>query len=136
MFVRPTLKPDNDRGALLPLEVRLKDEFLPDYRQSLDVTNGDYPALPLSIYGAVAMTHGADDTLNAPAEFFIYKFDRASMGGLGGLSFEEGQFSVFGYVSESSHDALEAVKDGEIIDSISIVKGGENLSIPPRAPTS
>jgi len=127
VFVRPSKAVDK---AQTPLEVRLKDEFLPDYRQGLDVTNGDYPALPLSIYGAVAMVHGSDDTLNAPAEFFIYKFDRASMGGLGGLSFEEGQFSVFGYVTEDSRDALEALRDGSGIEKIEILKGEERLVIP------
>jgi hypothetical protein len=57
--------------------------------------------LPLSIYGAVAMAHGqtADDGYAAADEFFIYKFDRGSSG-LAGLSFDEGTFGVFGYVTK------------------------------------
>jgi len=124
VFVRPQR---NGGVPSTPLEIRLKDEFRPDYRQALDVANGDYPALPLSIYGAVAMSHGSEDTLNAPAEFFIYKFDRASMGGLGGLSFEEGQFSVFGYVTEDSREALEALSDGAKLSSVEVTRGLENL---------
>jgi len=128
VFVRPSGDPASEKP--LPLEVRIKDEFLPEYRQALDVTTGDYPALPLSIYGAVAMAHGPDDTLSSPSEFFIYKFDRASMGGLGGMSFEEGQFSVFGYVTEESRDALEAVRDGSRIETIQVLKGGDRLVVP------
>ena len=57
--------------------------------------------LPMSIYGAVAMAHApdADEGFAAADEFFIYKFDRAASG-LAGLSFDEGTFGVFGYISK------------------------------------
>lgn len=48
------------------------------YRSPLDVRNGELPMLPLSIYGALAMSHGPDggEGTAAADEFFIYKFDR------------------------------------------------------------
>ncbi len=49
------------------------------YRSPLDVRNGELPVLPLSIYGALAMSHGPDGGAEGTAaadEFFIYKFDK------------------------------------------------------------
>lgn len=49
------------------------------YRSPLDVRSGELPVLPLSIYGALAMSHGRDgaaDGMAAADEFFIYKFDK------------------------------------------------------------
>jgi hypothetical protein len=70
--------------------------------------------LPLSINGAVAMAQLVNDPDVAAAggggglsgsgvvssrQFFLYKFER-SQAGLAGLSFDEGEFAVFGYVTE------------------------------------
>jgi hypothetical protein len=38
------------------------------------------------------------------AQFFIYAFDKRSAG-LGGMAFEEGEFSVFGYVVRGEEEA-------------------------------
>ncbi len=64
--------------------------------------------MPLSINGAVAMAQLATDPANAAGggagvvssrQFFLYKFER-SQAGLAGLSFDEGEFGVFGYVTQ------------------------------------
>ncbi|RRT51872.1 hypothetical protein B296_00046630, partial [Ensete ventricosum] len=58
--------------------------------------DGELPVLPLSVYGAVAMAHNIDsDEYSSPSQFFFYLYDKRNAG-LGGLSFDEGQFSVFG----------------------------------------
>lgn len=85
--------------------------------------------LPLSVYGAVAMSHSdVSEEYSSPNQFFFYLYDKSYVSsspvvlllfsmeqmsiaakliqcisnmwqsGLGGLSFDEGQFSVFGYV--------------------------------------
>jgi hypothetical protein len=53
--------------------------------------------LPLSIRGSCAMGRidGVDGYMSGE-EFFIFKFDPQESG-LSGLSFNEGEFGVFGY---------------------------------------
>lgn len=85
--------------------------------------DGELPVLPLSVYGSVVMAHSAvSEELSSPNQFFFYLYDKRNVSkifsnnideiyissmlktlnlwqaGLGGLSFDEGQFSVFGYV--------------------------------------
>lgn len=77
--------------------------FDPLYRKHLEVSSGELPVLPLSIYGAVAMAHAPDtpEGESAASQFFVYKYVRQNSG-LAGLSFDEGSFGVFGYVTEVS----------------------------------
>lgn len=88
-------------GKQIPLEILPLGDFEPIYGSPLNVQAGELPVLPMSIYGAVAMAHvaDADEGFAAADEFFIYKYDRASSG-LAGLSFDEGTFGVFGYISK------------------------------------
>jgi hypothetical protein len=68
-----------DAGRTLPLEMLPIGQFDIVYRSPLDVRSGELPVLPLSIYGALAMSHGPEGPDSAAAdEFFIYKFDRCS----------------------------------------------------------
>ena len=85
----------------LPLEIRQMGSFDVTYRTRLEVNSGELPVLPLSIYGAVAMAHGPEslDGEMSSNAFFLHKFVRSSSG-LAGLSFDEGNFTVFGYVTE------------------------------------
>ena len=89
-------------AAPLPLEVMPAGDFEPAYRSRLDVRSGELPVLPLSIYGAVAMAHLPGDDGGgyvSSQRWFVYKFDR-SQAGLSGLSFDEGEFGVCGYVTK------------------------------------
>lgn len=88
-------------GKQIPLEILPLGDFEPIYGSPLNVQAGELPVLPMSIYGAVAMAHAADadEGFAAADEFFIYKYDRASSG-LAGLSFDEGTFGVFGYITK------------------------------------
>ena len=88
-------------GKQIPLEILPLGDFEPIYGSPLNVQAGELPVLPMSIYGSVAMAHvaDADEGFAAADEFFIYKYDRASSG-LAGLSFDEGTFGVFGYITK------------------------------------
>lgn len=81
----------------LPLELRAQGEYEPRYRVPLDALGGgEMPVLPISVYGAVAALRGGDGgNDSSPGGFFFFLYDRRTSG-LGGLSFDEGQFSVFG----------------------------------------
>ncbi|KAF0905972.1 hypothetical protein E2562_008994 [Oryza meyeriana var. granulata] len=84
------------KGYTVPLEVMPAGQFEPLYRTPLSIQDGELPVLPLSVYGAVAMAHSVDsDEYSSPTQFFFYLYDKRNSG-LGGISFDEGQFSVFG----------------------------------------
>jgi cyclophilin family peptidyl-prolyl cis-trans isomerase len=117
-----------DIGAL-PLEIMPNGDLEPVYRLPVDVRSGEIPVLPLSIYGATAMTHlpGADASVGfvSSRQFFIYKYERQSSG-LAGLSFDEGAFGVFGYITSGS-DQLYRIENGDTLVSAKVVEGRDKL---------
>ncbi|KAL9297870.1 hypothetical protein ACSQ67_023766 [Phaseolus vulgaris] len=91
--------------------------------------DGELPVLPLSVYGAVAMAHNeASEEYSSPYQFFFYLYDKRSAG-LGGISFDEGQFSVFGYTT-TGRDILPQIKTGDIIRSAKLIDGQDHLVLP------
>lgn len=122
---------DNERsetGASLPIEIMPAGEFQPLYRTTLNVQDGELPVLPLSVYGAVAMAHSPkSQDFSAPSQFFFYLYDKRSAG-LGGLSFDEGQFSVIGYVTNGK-ELLSQLRTGDIIESAKMVSGANRLVV-------
>jgi len=123
----------------LPLEMLPAGSFEPLYRSPLYVREGELPTLPLSIYGSIAMAHlsyntastNGDDGVGvvSATEWFMYKFDKGQSG-LSGLSFDEGEFGVFGYVTEGA-DILNRLENGDRILSCRVVQGADKLILPP-----
>ncbi|PSC69067.1 peptidyl-prolyl cis-trans cyclophilin-type [Micractinium conductrix] len=116
--------------AALPLEILPAGDFEPQYRAALDVRSGELPVLPLSIYGAVAMAHVPDSEGGANGyvssrQFFIYKFSK-QQAGLAGLSFDEGEFGVCGYITKGL-DAVGKLESGDRIVKATIVSGLDKL---------
>jgi cyclophilin family peptidyl-prolyl cis-trans isomerase len=120
-----------DIGAL-PLEIMPNGDLEPVYRLPLEVRSGEIPVLPLSIYGATAMTHlpGADASVGfvSSQQFFIYKYERQSSG-LAGLSFDEGAFGVFGYIT-GDVDQLYRIENGDTLVSAKLISGKDKLVVP------
>ncbi|KAL0816856.1 hypothetical protein Bca101_073300 [Brassica carinata] len=113
----------------VPLEVMPSGQFEPLYRTPLSVQDGELPVLPLSVYGAVAMAHSENsEEYSSPYQFFFYLYDKRNSG-LGGLSFDEGQFSVFGYTT-AGRDILGQIKTGDIIKSAKLIEGQDRLILP------
>lgn len=116
----------NGAGRELPIEILPSGEFQPLYRTTLNVQDGELPVLPLSVYGAVAMAHNkTSEDFSSPSQFFFYLYDRRNSG-LGGLSFEEGQFSVFGYVTKG-RELLSQLKTGDVIKEAKLVSGADRV---------
>lgn len=115
-------------GKQIPLEILPLGDFEPIYGSPLNVQAGELPVLPMSIYGAVAMAHAADadEGFAAADEFFIYKYDRASSG-LAGLSFDEGTFGVFGYITKGA-ELIPQLTSGDVIVSAELVSGQNRLA--------
>lgn len=95
--------------------------------------SGELPVLPLSIPGAVSMAHVPDtDAYLSGDEWFIFKFDR-QQAGLAGLSFDEGTFGVFGYVTEGYEAVVPRLESGDVIVRAEVVEGADKL-VRPAAP--
>nr|CAB3496073.1 unnamed protein product [Digitaria exilis]CAB3500964.1 unnamed protein product [Digitaria exilis] len=121
------------KGYTVPLEVKPAGQFEPLYRTPLSIQDGELPVLPMSVYGAVAMAHSEDsDEYSSPTQFFFYLYDKRNSG-LGGISFDEGQFSVFGYATSDGRDVLSQIKTGDKIRSAKLVQGRERLVLPSAA---
>lgn len=91
----------------IPLEILPAGDFDPLYQTPLDVQSGERPVLPLSIDGAVSMAKSRETDFGVDGgEFFIYKFNR-SQAGLAGMSFDEGNFGVFGYVVDGQDSVVQ-----------------------------
>lgn len=120
---------DKTSGYNVPLEIMPAGQFEPLYKTTLSVQDGELPVLPLSVYGAVAMAHNeASEEYSSPYQFFFYLYDKRNAG-LGGISFEEGQFSVFGYTT-IGRDILPEIKTGDIIRSAKLIEGQDRLVLP------
>ncbi|XP_058747356.1 peptidyl-prolyl cis-trans isomerase CYP37, chloroplastic [Vicia villosa] len=120
---------DKNSGYSVPLEIMPAGQFEPLYKTALSVQDGELPVLPLSVYGAVAMAHNeASEEYSSPYQFFFYLYDKRNAG-LGGISFEEGQFSVFGYTT-IGRDILPQIKTGDIIRSAKLIEGQDRLVLP------
>jgi cyclophilin family peptidyl-prolyl cis-trans isomerase len=131
LFALPTAPPPLART--LPLELRAEGEYEPRYRAPLDVLgSGELPVLPLSVFGSVAMARGPEGNDSDGGQFFIYRFARATAG-LGGAAFEEGNYAVFGYITEGT-ELLKQLRSGDRIVSARLGAGAERLVTPPAAP--
>ncbi|GAB2277890.1 cytochrome P450 monooxygenase 37 [Dionaea muscipula] len=119
-------KLDKNIGYSVPLEIMPSGQFEPLYRTTLSVQDGELPVLPLSVYGAVAMAHSeVSEEFSSPNQFFFYLYDKRNAG-LGGISFDEGQFSVFGYTTIGK-DVLAQIKTGDVIKSAKLIDGRDRL---------
>lgn len=123
VFGNPKEPLDSDQSV--PLEILARGDLEPTYGNSgLDVNSGEMPTLPLSIYGSVSMTK-LDDGNSSGSDFFIFKYNR-QQSGLSGLSFDEGRFGVFGYVT-SNANVLQQIENGDRIVSSKFVSGIDKL---------
>ncbi|KAK8503658.1 hypothetical protein V6N12_024830 [Hibiscus sabdariffa] len=123
---------ENDTGKngySVPLEIMPSGQFEPLYKTTLSIQDGELPVLPLSVYGAVAMAHSdVSEEYSSPYQFFFYLYDKRNSG-LGGISFDEGQFSVFGYTIVG-REILPQIRTGDVIKSAKLVEGQDRLVLP------
>ncbi|XVF18947.1 hypothetical protein REPUB_Repub11eG0067700 [Reevesia pubescens] len=103
-------------------------QFEPLYKTTLNVQDGELGVLPLSVYGAVAMAHNeVSEQYSSPYQFFFYLYDKRNACS---ISFDEGQFSVFGYTSAAGREVLAQIRAGAVIRSAKLVEGQDRLVLP------
>jgi Peptidyl-prolyl cis-trans isomerase (rotamase) - cyclophilin family len=108
------------------MEIRIPQQTQPIYGHTLEEVGLTYtlPVLPFSAYGTVAMAHPENDINGGSSQFFIYLFESELTPA--GLNLMDGNYSVFGYVTEGQ-DVLYKLRLGDRIESIKLVSGAENL---------
>jgi peptidyl-prolyl cis-trans isomerase B (cyclophilin B) len=113
------IDPDTKRERNIPLEIKLKDQNEPVYSKSIGQQGGArvQPQVVLPHKrGAIAMARsGMPDS--ASSQFYFALSD---------LSFLDGDYAVFGYVTNGMN-AVDQIKQGDRIDSAKVVSGVENL---------
>lgn len=110
--------PETGRPRYIPLEIKLEGQKEPTYSKALGRQAGlSAPRVVLNHdRGAVAMARSqAPDS--ASSQFYI---------ALGDLQFLDGDYAVFGKVTEGM-DAVDQIKQGDRIESAKVIEGAENL---------
>lgn len=115
----------------VPIEVRVPSKKEPVYGKPLAEAGFDRvtPVLPFSAYGTVAMAHPANDPNGGSSQFFIYLFESDLTPA--GLNLIDGNYTVFGYVTEGE-ETLRKLKLGDKITSARVIAGLGNLVPPSR----
>lgn len=107
------IDPATSRPRYIPLEIKPKGSETPVYSKTLQV--GSVPVLKHT-RGAVAMARSMP-TDSASSQFYFTLAD---------LSFLDGKYAVFGYVTQGM-DAIDKIQQGDRIESAKVTRGLENL---------
>jgi len=120
------IDPTTGKLRTVPMEIRVPQQVQPIYGHNLDEVGLTYtlPVLPFSAYGTVAMAHPANDNNGGSSQFFLYLFESDLTPA--GLNLMDGNYSVFGYVTQGQ-EVLYKLRLGDRIESIKLISGAENL---------
>ncbi|MBE9126793.1 MULTISPECIES: peptidylprolyl isomerase [unclassified Coleofasciculus] len=123
------IDPNTGEYRAIPLEVLVRGDDEPIYGITLEDAGLylDEPALPFSAYGAIALARPGSDPNGGSSQFFFFKFDTEVTPP--GYNLMDGRYAVFGYVVEGK-DVLENLQEGDVIETVQVVKGAENLVQP------
>lgn len=110
----------------VPLEIAVKDENELLYGSTTEDSEIGYVAteLPFQSYGALGMARGEYENDSASSQFFWLLFESDLTPA--GKNMLDGRYSCFGYTTDGA-DLLKDVKEGDVIQSVKVVKGIENL---------
>ena len=120
------IDPKTDKYRNVPIEVRLPDQKIPNYGKTFEDMglSGTLPVLPFASFGTVAMAHPNDDSNAGSSQFFIYLFESELTPA--GLNLLDGNYTVFGYVTEGK-ETLDKLRLGDKILTARVISGAENL---------
>ena len=120
------IDPKTGQYRTVPIEVRLPDQKIPNYGKTFEEMglSGTLPVLPFASFGTVAMAHPNDDSNAGSSQFFIYLFESELTPA--GLNLLDGNYTVFGYVTEGK-ETLDKLRLGDKILSARVISGAENL---------
>jgi peptidyl-prolyl cis-trans isomerase B (cyclophilin B) len=111
-FIDP--KTGNER--YIPLEIKPQGAETPIYSKTLETARINQPPVLTHKLGAVAMARSQMPD-SASSQFYFALAD---------LGFLDGNYAVFGYVTEGM-DIVNKIQQGDRIDSAKVTQGAENL---------
>lgn len=113
--------PETSQQRYIPLEIKLQGDEEPTYSKAVGRQAGATdPAVTLPhTRGAVAMARSQPPD-SASSQFYIALAD---------LGFLDGDYAVFGYVTEGM-DVVDKIKQGDRIQTAKVTAGAENLQKP------
>ncbi|ASC73618.1 putative GUN4 domain containing protein [Halomicronema hongdechloris C2206] len=112
--------PETETPRYIPLEIKPAEAERPLYGKTFEAAGiSASPALPHT-RGAVAMAR-SDMPNSASAQFYI---------ALGDLAFLDGNYAVFGYVTEGM-DVVDGIQQGDTLESATVTDGLDNLQVNP-----
>nr|WP_283759783.1 peptidylprolyl isomerase [Roseofilum casamattae] len=108
--------PATGQERSIPLEITPEGDAAPVYSKTLPSAGISEPPELQHTRGAVAMARSQFPD-SASSQFYFT---------LANLSFLDGNYAVFGYVTEGM-DVVDAIEQGDTIDSAKVTQGLENL---------
>ncbi|THU63566.1 hypothetical protein C4D60_Mb01t17170 [Musa balbisiana] len=123
------IDPSTEKVRTIPLEIMVLGDKTPIYGETLEEL-GRYKAqtrLPFNAFGTMAMARDEFDNNSGSSQvFWLLKESELTPSNANIL---DGRYAVFGYVTENE-DYLADLKVGDVIESIQVVSGLENLVNP------
>ncbi|CAL1391873.1 unnamed protein product [Linum trigynum] len=123
------IDPSTEKTRTIPLEIMVDGEKAPVYGATLEEL-GLYKAqtkLPFNAFGTMAMARDEFEDNSASSQiFWLLKESELTPSNANIL---DGRYSVFGYITQNE-DLLADVKVGDVIESMQVVAGLENLANP------
>lgn len=123
------IDPSTEKTRTIPLEIMVVGEKAPFYGETLEEL-GLYKAqtrLPFNAFGTMAMAREEFENNSASSQvFWLLKESELTPSNANIL---DGRYAVFGYVTENE-DFLADLKVGDVIESIQVVSGLDNLVNP------
>jgi peptidyl-prolyl cis-trans isomerase B (cyclophilin B) len=108
--------PATSQARYIPLEIKPKGSQAPVYSKTLKTAGVSEPPALRHTRGAVAMARSSMPD-SASSQFYITLAD---------LEFLDGDYAVFGYVTEGM-DVVDKIQQGDRIDSAEVTDGIKNL---------
>ncbi|KAM7509119.1 hypothetical protein LguiA_019572 [Lonicera macranthoides] len=123
------IDPSTEKTRTIPLEIMVEGEKVPFYGATLEEL-GLYKAqtkLPFNAFGTMAMARDEFEDNSASSQvFWLLKESELTPSNANIL---DGRYAVFGYVTQNE-DYLADLKVGDVIESIQVVSGLDNLVNP------
>ncbi|XP_059294119.1 peptidyl-prolyl cis-trans isomerase, chloroplastic [Lycium ferocissimum] len=123
------IDPSTEKTRTIPLEIMVIGEKVPFYGETLEDL-GLYKAqtrLPFNAFGTMAMAREEFDSNSGSSQvFWLLKESELTPSNANIL---DGRYAVFGYVTQNE-DFLADLKVGDVIESIQVVSGIDNLVNP------
>ncbi|TVP62766.1 MAG: peptidylprolyl isomerase, partial [Nodularia sp. (in: Bacteria)] len=126
------IDPKTDKYRAVPLEVLVEGDEEPTYGITLEEAGRylDMPVLPFSSFGALAMARPETEVNGGSSQFFFFLFEPELTPA--GRNLLDGRYAVFGYLTEGK-EILDKLKEGDKIESATVIQGIENLVEPQAA---